>query len=197
MPNPIGGGYQVPGDLGQRLAGTEKAVAQLQRIMTEPPKTEKPAGGGIADIASVYTTDYVGIQWPSGDPQLNFGSAVYAAPEYHEAGASWLTVTGGDIAVTEAGYYQAWCFVDLRWSSAAAAPGQSLALFLNGDMSIPVAEYRPIHKAGLLWGVVAYVKPGVEYMTAGQYWRLEADGDGASSAAITKAAASWRIAKYA
>lgn len=171
---------------------------QIRRLLSQQKKPEKPGMGGIVDIASVYTSDYVGIQWASGASDLNFGSAAYAGPTSMVDGstASWLTVTGGDIAVVEDGFYEAACFVDLRWSSQAAAPGPSLSIFLNGNPSGPPAPYHPIHQAGLLWGVVAQAGRGPEWMTAGQYWRLEADAGAASSAAITKSSASWQITRF-
>lgn len=199
MPYPINGGYPKPGDLRGQLAQMHATDAQLQRLMTQPPKTPKPpTGGGIVDVASVYTSAYVGIAWPSGASDLNFGSASYSVQS--EAGdTSWLSVTGGDIAVTQDGYYQAWCYVDLRWSSQAAAPGSFLSVFINGDPDVPGngAAYFPTYQAGTLWGIVQPVTNGPEYLTAGQYWRLEADAGTPSSAAITKSAASWRITRYA
>ena len=195
----MSGGYGADPDLRSELAKRDDNIDVLKRRLDDMVKIPPPAlGGSIVDLASVYTSEYVGLQWPSGSSELGFGAVSYAT-EYKVGDTSWLSVSAGDIAVTEDGFYQAWCYVDLRWSSQAVAPGPSLSVYLNGDPTAPGngAAYYPIHQAGTLWGVVTYVTNGPEYLTAGQYWRLEADGSANSSAAITKSSAAWRITKYA
>lgn len=191
MAEPIGSRVPPrPGGLyGQDRRETQRQIRQLQQPRVKFPKPAA-GGGSVADIAAVYTNGTVGIQWPAGNSDLSFGTPAY------EGGASWLSISGGNIAVTQDGSYEAVCWVDLRWASQAAAPGASLSVFLNGDLAFDGAEYAPIIQAGTQWGVVKPFTKGPEQMSAGDFWRLEADGLAASSADIARSAAVWKIVRY-
>ena len=125
MPNPISGGYQVPGDLGQRLKGTENAVAQLQRLMMKPPKPEKATPGGIVGVAEVLSQSGTVTVTIDG---LNADSVRYDAPsDPFGSGAdiSWLGFDSANpsrMTLDVGGWYSAQLGLTLEWSTASEAP---------------------------------------------------------------------------
>ena len=125
MPNPISGGYQVPGDLGQRLKGTENAVAQLQRLMMKPAKPEKATPGGIVGVAEVLSQD--GTVSVSTDG-LNADGVRYNAPsDPFGSGAdiSWLGFDSANpsrMTLEVGGWYSAQLGMTLQWNTSSESP---------------------------------------------------------------------------
>lgn len=197
------GGYQGDKGLVARLEKIEDGLRQQKERNARPKKIEPATpAGGIVDIARVESTatfpSFAGIRWPSGQASAAPHDTTYGAAVsmVDGAGVSWLSVTDSDISVTEDGFYQAWCYVSLQWTAFAEACGAGASIYLNGrdaPASPTFTVYEIAGGAGLL---TAYVTNGPEWMTASDYWRVEADGHGATSADIQASQATWRITKY-
>jgi hypothetical protein len=193
----------VPADQAGTNKGLQRQVDILDRRTARIPRAEAATpAGGIVDIAKLSSTatfpSFAGIRWPSGDTESDHFDTTYGAVTSTVTGeaASWLTVDLGGITPTEDGFYQAWCWVELRWPSLAAACGSGATFYLNGR-DVPGNDLRPVLENDVAAGVVsAYVTNGPEWMTTADTWRLEVQGLAATSAELSQSSASWRIVHY-
>lgn len=197
----MSGGYGADPDLRTELAKRDNNIDVLKRRLDDMVKVPPPALGGPVGIVDVLSTN--GTVAPSGSGTgIDFASVTYDAPVVRAGDGSWLSTSGSDLTVSEAGWYHAVMQVAIGWADADAPDIVQVFTFGGADVAHQDSEWMATVPKGANRGVYSWTDRGPTYLEAGGSFHAEVDFSPATTAAFVpfgggSARINWTITKLA
>ena len=199
----VSGQAPAPGSEGRRLKEVERAIAQLQRLMTAKQKIPKAApGAGIVGQAQVFSNEGT-VKAFAGLSSFEYSDVRYGAitdPSADGAGPSWITIDGSfpyKFRLDEGWYLPVLSFY-MEWSSQAVAP-QSVQPYMFGGPDVAHQDFMTIPTAylgsGSAWGVQWFVNTGPTYIAEGGTLHAEGHLEPDPTADSVSGSVAWVITK--